>query len=294
MTGSFRVDVDHGRCQTPRVRSCDGSRLATRNTWCQTPCSQWEMASSTSRRAARRAGSRAATTPATAATSTTTRIAGTGTEKVETNVAGSALDHAVSEQQPEPDAERRAEQRHEGGLEAHHPADLAAGHADRTNQPELPRALEHRQGERVADADQGDHDGQRDHRVDHRQDLVDHAGHSIAELVGGLDRRRTGTRRRARRRTASLLACEASSAKEKASHSAVGCDAGGCEHAGVEQVVLAEDRLVVEHADDRGVTLMPASRLDGDGVAQLGAGRLRLVGRHDGRVRDARCRSCLG
>ena len=54
---------------------------------------------------------------------------------------------------------------------------------------ELTSALEHRQGQRVGDADQGDDHRERNHHICHRQDLIDLAGDALAELGRRLDRR---------------------------------------------------------------------------------------------------------
>ena len=238
---------------------------------------QRAMASRMSSRPARRAGSQAAATPASAATTTTTTIGTTGTESPEANDAGRAATTPKPKSRPSPTPRRGAERGDQCRLEAHHPAQLAAGHANRPNQAELTGALEHRQGQRVGDADQGDHHGQRDHHVHHRQDLVDHALDPLAELVGGLDRRvrvlvgQSGDQRidvgREQRRRRS---------RRPATRRRVDADVG--EHARCRTgsprsgSAWSSNRptIVVIDARDRW-------RLDGDRVAEPGADRLRLV-----------------
>ena len=143
--------------------------------------------------------------------------------------------------------------RDQRGLEAHHPPQLATGHADRPHQAELTGALEHRQGERVGDADQGDDDGQRDHHVDHRQHLVDHAARPDARNWSAVSIDAYGYSSASPATSASTSPATAPSANEKASHSASVSMPAASSTLGVEQVVLVEDRLVVEQADDRGV-----------------------------------------
>ena len=69
-------------------------------------------------------------------------------------------------------------------LAADHGPDLAPAHADRSEQAQLPGALEHGEHQRVDDADNGDEDGQGQQGVDDGEQLVDLAGLIL------LDRRR--------------------------------------------------------------------------------------------------------
>ena len=90
-------------------------------------------------------------------------------------------------------------------------ADLAAGHADRPQQPELTGPLVHRQGQRVGDADEGDDHGQGQQAVDQVEHLsispvmasLNSAwscssafGHSVERRLEGRPRRRPRRRRR--------------------------------------------------------------------------------------------------
>ena len=72
---------------------------------------------------------------------------------------------------PEQDPEHAAEQRGDDALVADHPPQLAAAHPDRAQHPELPRALEHRQHQRVDDPEQADDDRQRQQHVEEVQEL---------------------------------------------------------------------------------------------------------------------------
>ena len=76
---------------------------------------------------------------------------------------------------PEPGATHGTDQRDHHGLPADHGPDLAAGHADRTEQAQLPGALEDRERQGVDDAEQGDHDRQQEHHGDEQQQVVDEA-----------------------------------------------------------------------------------------------------------------------
>ena len=69
-----------------------------------------------------------------------------------------ALVEERGEPDPERDPERRADQRGDHRLVPDHPARLAPGHADRAQHPELARALEDGQDERVHDPEEADDD----------------------------------------------------------------------------------------------------------------------------------------
>ncbi len=64
-------------------------------------------------------------------------------------------------------------------------------------------------------------------------------------------------------------------------------DSGVGEDARVEQVVLAQDGLVVEQPDDRRLDVGSVGDFEGNGVAQSGVDRGCLIGGHDHRVLDA-------
>ena len=60
--------------------------------------------------------------------------------------------------EPEHDPDERADQRGDHALVADHPPRLPARHPDRAQHPDLARALEHGQHERVDDPEQADDD----------------------------------------------------------------------------------------------------------------------------------------
>ena len=62
-------------------------------------------------------------------------------------------------------------------------ARLALVHPDRPHQPDLPRPLEHAEGQRDRDAEHGDDDGEAEQHRDDQQQLVDLARLLLAELV---------------------------------------------------------------------------------------------------------------
>ena len=74
----------------------------------------------------------------------------------------SYLRQRLGDQPREEDAERQpeggADERGDDALVADHPARLPAGHPDRAEHPELPRALEHAEHERVDHAEQAHDD----------------------------------------------------------------------------------------------------------------------------------------
>ena len=104
-------------------------------------------------RAARRAGKIAATMPTTIVAIAKTISCPTGSEKT---MKSTRADEQRAEHDPEHDADHAADQRGDHALVADHPAHLAPRHADRAQHPELARALEDRQHERVHDPEQAD------------------------------------------------------------------------------------------------------------------------------------------
>ena len=137
---------------------------------------------STSRREARRAGPIAASTPATAATTVKATSEPTGTAKRSPSSAQGRGGEAGQEQ-ADRDPEHRADQRRDDALVADHPPHLAAAHPDRPQHPELARALEHREGQRVHDAEQRDDHGQAEEDVEDPEDLVHPGGLVGLELA---------------------------------------------------------------------------------------------------------------
>ena len=92
--------------------------------------------------------------------------------------------HRPGEKRTDDHACNRTQQRHDHRLVAHHGSHLRARHAECAQEPELPRPFEHRESERVHDADEADQHGEHeDHRyqVDDLVDLVDRG-----RLKGGL------------------------------------------------------------------------------------------------------------
>ena len=75
------------------------------------------------------------------------------------------------EEHADADPERRADQRGDDALVPDHAADLAARHADRPQHPELARPLEHREDERVDDAEQAHDHRQAEQRIQDLQRL---------------------------------------------------------------------------------------------------------------------------
>ena len=102
------------------------------------------------------------------------------------NDSGIAVDAASAEGDADGDADDGAEEGHDRRLPPDHPPGLAARHADRTQQAELPGALEDRQRQRVADAEHGDHHGEQQQDVDGDEDLVELrllAGQELAAIL---------------------------------------------------------------------------------------------------------------
>ena len=87
---------------------------------------------------------------------------------------------------PEPradhDPDHGAENRDDHGLRADHLPDLTAFHPHRPQQADLARALEHRQHERVDDADHARQNRQRKQHVDQSELLVDACLLGLLEL----------------------------------------------------------------------------------------------------------------
>ena len=112
-----------------------------------------------------------------------------------------ARDEQRAEHDPEQDPERAADQRGDHALVPDHAPHLPPGHADRAQHPELARALEHRQHERVHDPEQADDDREREQDVEQVQDRVEAGDLVVDELLLGLhlrvrERRRAAARAR--------------------------------------------------------------------------------------------------
>ena len=138
------------------------------------------MARRTSSRPARRAGSTPATSPHTAAATTVRPMVSVRDRGGADDRIGQRGRDGDTEQPSQRHAEDGAEDRHHGGLGEDHPAGLAADHADRPEEPDLPGALHDRQGEGVGDPQQGDEQRQPEQPVDRDQDAVE-----LRLLVGG-------------------------------------------------------------------------------------------------------------
>src|SRR5205823_5343758 len=76
------------------------------------------------------------------------------------------------EHEPEGDAERAADERSDHALVADHAPHLPPRHPDGSQHAELARPLEHREHERVHDAEEADDDGEREQHVEHVEDRV--------------------------------------------------------------------------------------------------------------------------
>ena len=162
---------------------------------------------------------------------------------------GRLITSANSDAQHEP--EQRADQRRDDGLEAHDALDLAPRHADRAQHPELARALEDRQRERVDDPEQRDDDRQRQQRVDEVQQLVDLARLLLLDLlaivrlvVGEARRERAVDRRCASRGVGARLVAQEDERSSSLAEVGARCVVGDHE-AAAEQ---AEVRALVEDA----------------------------------------------
>ena len=81
-------------------------------------------------------------------------------------------DQGDAQQRAHDDPDDRTEHGQDHRLGADHRPDLPAFHPDGPQQPDLVGSLEHREHERVHNADQRDEDGQGEQRVDQAQQLV--------------------------------------------------------------------------------------------------------------------------
>ena len=129
--------------------SCAASSAASSSRRAHSYCS----ASSTFSFAARRAGKIAATMPTTIVAIAKT-ISGADRQREDDEV--DARDEQRAEHDPEHDPDHAADQRGDHALVADHPPHLPARHPDRAQHPELARALEHGEHERVHDPEQAD------------------------------------------------------------------------------------------------------------------------------------------
>ena len=156
------------------------------------PYSYWS-ASSGSSFAARRAGKIAARMPTKIAAIAKMISCVDGNHEHDRSHAG---DQQAAEHEPEHDPEHGADQRGDHALVPDHPPRLATRHADRAQHPDLARALEHRQDERVDDAEEADHDREREQHVEDVQHLLEAADLVVGELLARL---RLGVRERLER-----------------------------------------------------------------------------------------------
>ena len=86
---------------------------------------------------------------------------------------GDGDDRRPAEQQSEHHAEQRPEQADDRRLPPHTGLQLAPCHADGAQQADLPGALQHGEGHRVDDAEEGDHEAQHEQSGDHHLQLGD-------------------------------------------------------------------------------------------------------------------------
>ena len=134
---------------------------------------------------ARLAGRIAASIPARTATPTKRRAS--RSEPRTRSRTGRAPRSSARRGKADGDPERRADEGGDDALLPDHPPHLAAGHADRPQHPQLARALEDREHERVDDAEQAHDHGQPEQRVEDLERLVEVARSGGLELVAGLD-----------------------------------------------------------------------------------------------------------
>ena len=106
-----------------------------------------------------------------------------------------APDEQAGEDDAEDDPEHGPDQRRDHALVADHPADLAPGHPDRAQHPQLARPLEDGQHERVDDAEEADDDGEREQDVEDVEDVVEEADLVVLELARASATSRSGSRR---------------------------------------------------------------------------------------------------
>ena len=137
---------------------------------------------STSRRLARRAGPIAASTPATPATTVNAISDPTGRAKRSPSPLRAAVAKAGQEQ-THGYSEHGPDQRRDDALVADHPPHLAAAHPDRPEHPELTRALQDGERQRVHDAEQRHDHGQAEEDVEDPEDLVHPGGLVGLELA---------------------------------------------------------------------------------------------------------------
>ena len=102
----------------------------------------------------------------------TTNGSATGTERIEPFVL-ERLNRRDRKPQADDGADDRAQEGVDHRLVADHAPHLAARCADRAQHPELPRALEDRQRQRVHDAEDRDDHRQAQQDVDERHELVE-------------------------------------------------------------------------------------------------------------------------
>ena len=95
-------------------------------------------------------------------------------------------DEKGGEHDAEHDADGRADQRRDHALVPDHAADLTARHADRAQHPDLARALEDRQDERVHDPEQRHEHRQREQHVEDVEDRSEPGDLVVDELPGGV------------------------------------------------------------------------------------------------------------
>ena len=104
-------------------------------------------------------------------------------------VGGQRLRHQRGEEHAEREAERGADQRRDHALVADHAARLAPRHPDRPQHPELARALEDREHERVDHAEQAHDHRERQQHVEHLQEAGEALRALLAEALAGVERR---------------------------------------------------------------------------------------------------------
>ena len=97
--------------------------------------------------------------------------------------------HEDREEEPDRNPEGAADQSGDDALLPDHPAHLPAGHADGPQHAELARSLEHREDERVHDAEEADDHRQAEQPVEDVQSEVDVLRLCLLELVCRLDLR---------------------------------------------------------------------------------------------------------
>ena len=158
------------------------------------------MAPSTLIRAARIAGSTAAITPTTAARHQVDAHLRPRQRQLGDALVAQRPDHGRAEAGADDDAEQRAEDRDHHRLDGDHPHGLRPAEADRPQQAQLAGALQHRQRQRVDDAQHRDEDRQRQQDLDHHAAAVSSwPVCCVEELAPVADARPPGCRRAAPR-----------------------------------------------------------------------------------------------